>query len=171
MDSLPARGEDRVLFEATLRPHRSLSRRGVGIVVACMFTASMVVTTLMYRLGAWPVIGFNGADIALAFFLLWLNIRAARAVEIITLSESGFVITHTDIHGRSETFALAPYWLNVVLEERPGTVPRLLLAARGRQTEIARQLGDEPKRDLAAALTRALHRWKNPLFDNVQLRE
>jgi uncharacterized membrane protein len=171
MDTLPARGEDRVLFEAVLRPHRSLSRRQVFLVAALMFTASICVTSLMFLLGAWPVIGFNGADIALAFLLLWLNVRAARAVEIITLSDSGMVITNIDIQGRSRTAALAPYWLNVVLEERHGTVPRLLLAARGHQTEIARQLGETPKRDLAEALTRALHRWRNPRFDNVQLRE
>ncbi len=169
---MPPRGEDdKPLFEAVLRPHRSLSRRGVFIVAGCMFTASLCVTSLMFFLGAWPVIGFNGADIALAFFLLWLNVRAARAIEVITLSQSGIAVTHTDIHGRSYTFSLAPYWLNVVLEERAGTVPKLLLAGRGRSTEIARQLGEAQKRDLANALTNALHRWKNPVFDNVQLRE
>jgi uncharacterized membrane protein len=42
---------------------------------------------------------------------------------------------------------------------------------RGRSYEIARQLGEDPKRDLAAALTRALHSWRNPVFDNPQLRD
>jgi len=30
-------------------------------------------------------------------------------------------------------------------------------------------LGETPKRDLAAALTRALYQWRNPVFDNPQL--
>jgi len=48
-------------------------------------------------------------------------------------------------------------------------VPRLLLSVRGRSEEVARALGEAAKRDLAAALTRALHRWRNPRFDNPQL--
>jgi len=172
MDVMSARGsDDKVWFEAVVRPHRSLSRRQVFMVAGGMFAASMMVTSLMFLLGAWPVIGFNGADIMLALLLLWINVRAARAVEIISLSDSGFVITQTDVRGRSATFSLAPYWLNVVLEERHGTVPKLILTARGRRTEIARQLGEAQKRDLADALTKALHRWKNPQFDNAQLRE
>jgi uncharacterized membrane protein len=157
------------LFEATVKPHRSLSRKAVVIAAACMLGGSLAVTSMMVLLGAWPVIGFNGADIVLATLLFWLNIRAARAVETITLSETALAISRTDANGRRFTQSLPPYWLNVVLEERAGTVPKLILAARGSQTEIARQLGETEKRDLAAALTRAIHNWRNPQFDNPQL--
>jgi uncharacterized membrane protein len=165
--SLPE--QEAPIFQATVRPHRSLTRRGVFIVIGCMLAASLTVTSLMALLGAWPVVGFNGADIALAIFLFWLNIRAARAVEIISLHASTLKISRTDVHGRQETLSLAPYWLNIVLEERTGTVPKLLLSSHGAQTEIARQLGDAEKRDLAASLTRALNKWRNPSFDNPQL--
>ena len=162
---------DPPLFQAVVKPHRSLSRKAVMIVICCMLTGSLAVTSLMVLLGAWPVIGFNGADIALAIFLIWLNIRAARAVELIILRPDALEITRTDFRGRQQHVALAPYWLNIVLEERQGTVPKLLLASRGGQTEIARQLGETEKRDLAAALTRALNHWRNPRFDNPQLRD
>ncbi len=161
----------RLLFEATVRPHRSLSRRGVLIVIGLMMTGSLVVTSLMVLLGAWPVIGFNGADIALAVFLLWLNMRAARAAETITLSDTALAVTRCDVSGRRVSFTLPAAWLNVALQENPGTVPKLLLSARGTAgAEIARQLGEAEKRDLAAALTRALYRLRNPSFDNPQLR-
>jgi uncharacterized membrane protein len=62
-------------------------------------------------------------------------------------------------------------WLTVWLEERDGRVPRLILSRYGRSEEIARVLGEAEKRDLAACLTRALHRARNPVFDNPQLRE
>jgi uncharacterized membrane protein len=167
MDALPV---ETLLFEATVRPHRSLSRKGVLIAIGFMLACSLTITSMMFLLGAWPVIGFNGADIMLAVFLLWLNIRAARAAEVITLSDLTLRIVHTDIRGRSRSCSLPPYWLNVVLEERAGTVPKLVLAARGSRTEIARQLGEAEKRDLAVALTQALQRWRQPRFDNPQLR-
>ncbi len=162
---------NKLMFEAVVKPHRSLSRRGVVTLIIFMLACSLIVTSMMYLLGAWPVIGFNGADILLAVFLLWLNIRAARAHETILLGESGLYITRTDASGRVVTFSLPPFWLKVVLEERAGTVPKLLLTARGVSQEIARQLGEEQKRDLAAALTRALHTWRHPLFDNPQLKD
>jgi len=159
----------RLLFEAVVTPHRSLSRRGILALVACMAAGSLTVTSLMFLLGAWPVIGFNGADITLAVFLLWLNVRAGRAREFVTLTDTALKITRTDIHGTKSSFSIQPYWLRVSLEERNGTVPKLLLTTRGHQYEIARQLGEDPKRDLAAALSRALHQWRNPVFENAQL--
>jgi uncharacterized membrane protein len=159
------------MFEATVRPHRSLDKRGMTVLICCMMAGSLFVTSLMFLLGAWPVIGFNGADITLAVLLLWLNVRAARAREFLQLTEQKFIIIRTDVRGRRVEISVPPYWLNVVLQERAGTVPKLLLTSRGNSVEVARQLGEEQKRDLAAALTRALHRWRNPVFDNPQLRD
>jgi uncharacterized membrane protein len=169
MDAPVARA-DRLMFEAEVKPHRSLSRRGLGFVIAAMCLGSLYVTSLMVFLGAWPVIGFNGADLLLALVLIWLNVRAARARETIRLDERELSVSRRDASGRQTRLSLAPAWLNVVLEERAGTVPTLLLTARGCSCEVARQLGEAEKRDLAAALSRALQRWRNPGFDNPQLR-
>jgi uncharacterized membrane protein len=158
------------MFEATVSPHRSLDRKGILILMACMMVGSLFVTSLMAALGAWPVIGFNGADVTLAILLLWLNVRAARARELLQLTDQKFLITRTDVRGRRVQISVPPYWLNVVLQERAGTVPKLLLTSRGKAVEVARQLGEAQKRDLAAALTRALHNLRNPVFDNPQTR-
>ncbi|HQT40219.1 MAG TPA: DUF2244 domain-containing protein [Acidocella sp.] len=162
---------DRLIFEATVQPHRSLDRKGVLMAAGVMVAGSLIVTSMMAMIGAWVVIGFNGADIALALFLLWLNVRAARARELLVLTETKFTITRTDMNGRTRNISLPPYWLNVVLEERAGTVPKLLLSARGVSQEVAHQLGEAQKRDLAAALTRALYKWRNPVFHNPQLQD
>jgi uncharacterized membrane protein len=166
----PAASTDRLMFEAEVKPHRSLSRRGLGLVIAGMCLGSLTVTSLMALLGAWPVIGFNGADLVLALVLIWLNVRAARARETIRLSETELSVRWCDASGRQTFMSLSPAWAKVVLEERAGTVPKLLLRARGTSCELARQLGETEKRDLAAALAGALQRWRNPRFDNPQLR-
>ena len=72
----PSGNNGTLYFEAELHPHRSLSRKGLLLVLGGMMLGSLYVTTLMYFLGAWPVIGFNGADIALAIFLFWLWLLA-----------------------------------------------------------------------------------------------
>ena len=149
-------------FEAVLHPHRSLSRRALWLVFGAMAVGSLYVTTLMYFLGAWPVIGFNGADIALAALLFWLNTRAARACEIIRVKEAVLEITRIAPSGRKEMVSLSPDWARVELQERPAAVPVLLLRARGAVQEVGRQLGEAQKRDLAVALKRALERRRTP---------
>jgi len=69
---------------------------------------------------------------------------------------------------RTET-QLPAAWLNIILEDRPGRVPALYAATRGRREEMARVLGEPEKRDLAQALQQAIHSMRHPEFDNPQL--
>lgn len=160
----PGGKNETLYFEAELHPHRSLSRKALLFVLGGMAMGSLYVTALMYFLGAWPVIGFNGADIALAALLFWLNTRAARAREILRLSDTAFEIIRITPGGREERITLSPDWARVELEERRASVPALFLRARGAAQEIGRQLGEAQKRDLAVAIDRALARRRAPLF-------
>jgi uncharacterized membrane protein len=69
-----------------------------------------------------------------------------------------------------ETRDLPADWMAVRLEERRGRVPALVLQLRGHAVEVGRELGEDAKRSLAEALAVALHRRRNPVFDNPQLR-
>jgi uncharacterized membrane protein len=167
MDAPDGKGA-KLYFEAELRPHRSLSRKALILVFCGMAAGSLYVTTLMYLLGAWPVIGFNGADIALAGLLFWLNSRAARAREIIRLSDTALSITNISPAGRTHHATLSPDWARVELQEHPASVPALFIRARGATQEIGRHLGEAQKRDLAVALERALARRRAPVFDREE---
>jgi uncharacterized membrane protein len=115
--------------------------------------------------------GFTGLELLLAAFLFRLNARAARGSELVMLTEEGLRVLRTDPDGVKREIVLSPAWLNVIVEERPGRVPGVVLAARHTRVEIARSLGEEEKRDLARALRDALERLRSPRFDNPQLRE
>jgi uncharacterized membrane protein len=159
-----------ILFEALIVPHRSLSPRGLRILLVAICLLCSGTSTVFWLMGAWPVMGFCGLEILLAAVLLRLNARAARASELVLLAEDGLRIVRTDQHGQRRECTLQPTWLRLHLQERPGRVPRLALAGRGVDEEIGASLGEAEKRDLAAALQSALHRWRNPRFDNPQLR-
>jgi uncharacterized membrane protein len=158
------------LFEAELTPHRSLSPRGLALVLGFLGSVSLGVTTLFWYLGAWPIAGFNGGEMLIAAGLLRAHARARRVREVLLLNEAELRILRFDENGARTEAHMPAAWLNVVLEEKPGRVPTLLLTTHGRREEVARVLGEPEKRDLAAALTEALHRLRNPLFDNPQLR-
>lgn len=163
--------EGALLFEAVIVPHRSLSPRGLAILLAAITVLCGLTALRFWLIGAWPVIGFSVVEVGLAIWLLWLNAHRARASELVLLSENALRIVRTDARGRRQERWLNAAWLNVVVEDSPGRVPRLVLASHDVREEIAAALGEAEKRDLAAALGTALYRRRHPTFDNSQLRE
>ena len=163
-------GEDTVLFEAVIVPHRSLSVVGLRILLGVVLAACVASSTAFVLLGAWPVGVFAGLELVLAAVLFRLHMNAARASELLLLTPAGLRIVRTSARGRVETRDLSADWMAVRLEERPGRVPALMLRGRGLAMEVGGALGEEAKRSLAEALAEALHRRRNPVFDNPQLR-
>jgi uncharacterized membrane protein len=160
---------DATLFEAVIVPYRSLSPRGLAILMGAIGVLCALIAARFWFIGAWPVAGFGVAEVGFAIFLLRLNASRARASELVLLSEQALRIVRTDRHGRRQERELPVGWLNAVMEVSPGRVPRLLLVAHGLREEIAVELGETEKRDLWAALNDALDRLRNPRFDNPQL--
>src|SRR5436305_9458236 len=134
--SEPAPHSRATVFEALIVPHRSLSPRGMKILIGVMIAFSCVTVLRFWLIGAWPVAAFVVPEIGLAAFLLRLNARRARQSELVLLSADGLRIVRTDMRGRREEQTLTASWLTVALQDRPGRVPALFLSARGRQTEI-----------------------------------
>jgi uncharacterized membrane protein len=159
------------LFEAVIIPHRSLSPRGLRILIAAIVLLSGLIVLRFWLIGAWPVAGFGVIEVGLAVFLLRLNARRARASELLLLSHDALRIVRTGRAARRDERVLPVGWLNVVLDEQAGRVPKLMLVARGVREEIAAALGEDEKRDLSLALRSALHAVRNPRFDNPQLRD
>lgn len=162
---------DELLFEAVITPNRSLSRRGwVWLILG--LTGAVGLTVLRFLLlGAWPVAIFAVLEVGLFLALFHAHARSARRMEILLLSPSRLRLIRVAPDGGRREQILQPNWLSVVLREREGRVPSLLLRSHGKQAEIAHALGEAEKRDLAAALDEALRDLRNPSFDNPQLRD
>ena len=164
-----------VQFEAVIVPQRSLSITGLRILLGVILTSCVISSTVFALVGAWPVGIFAGLELLLAAILFHLHMRAAKASELLLLSTDGLRIVRTSPRGDIRTRHLQAGWITVRLEERPGRVPALLLVGHGPgekigHEEVGRELGEHAKRSLAHALADALHRRRNPVFDNPQLR-
>jgi uncharacterized membrane protein len=170
MSLMQAADDAAPLFEAVIIPHRSLSRRGVAILSLSVAGLSGLLALRFWFIGAWPVAGFSVIEVGLFVFLLRLNVSHARQSEMVLLSEAALRIVRTDWRGHREERTLPAAWLRIRLEDRPGRVSRLVVAARTGEEEIAATLGEDEKRDLAAAMEAALERARRPYFDNPQLR-
>jgi uncharacterized membrane protein len=152
-----------VFFERVLLPHRSLPPRGFHLMMLLLGLLSLVVGIVFVSLGCWPIFGFFGLDVAALYFAFRLSYRSARRREILCLAADDFTVERIDIYGGRRMWRFQPFWLRVILEERPDESNRLFLASHGKRFVIADFLGAPMRRELAASLRAALIRWRAAL--------
>jgi len=143
-------------FRAILHPHRSLGPKGFLILMLVLSAVSFVTGLSFYMIGAWPVMGFFGLDVALVYVAFKINYRAARAYEMIELTPETLVLTQVSASGKTRRYEFNPYWVRLVVTERPDGGANLKLASHGRELEFGRLLNDDERRDFAQAFAGAL---------------
>lgn len=152
---------DAPLFDAVLRPHRSLSPRGFHLLMASFVVLFLAVGLLFASLGAWPVLPFCCLEV----FLLWgaftLNFRSGRRYEVLRLTRERLEVAKVAPSGTAARHDFAPpHWLAVILEETTGGGNRLTLRSHGRSLSIGEFLTPDEREELARALRGALARLR-----------
>jgi uncharacterized membrane protein len=143
-------------FSAVLMPHRSLGPQGFMVLMAAVCVVSFATGLFFFLLGAWPVIGFMGLDVALIYLAFKLNFRALSRYETVDLTEDALTITRVAPSGRSQSWSFNPYWVRLSLEPRLGRSSELSLASHGKRLVFASFLTDAEREDFASALSVAL---------------
>jgi uncharacterized membrane protein len=150
-------------FERELLPHRSLPPQGFHLLMGLLALVSLGVGIGFVAIGAWPICGFFGLDVAALYLAFHLSYRSARQREVLRLAGDDFTVERVDIYGKRREWRFQPFWLRVILEERPDESNRLLLASHGRSLVIGDFLGPPVRRELAHSLRAALARWRAAL--------
>jgi uncharacterized membrane protein len=145
------------LFSVVLRPHRSLSPQGFLAVMAVLAAMSFTAGTIFWAIGAWPVIGFMGLDVALVYVAFRLNFRAARAAEIINLAHDKLTICRVDALGRASEVVVNPYWARFEVDRHPEFgVLRMAIASHGARFAVGRFIPPPEREKFARAFGAAL---------------
>ena len=153
----------RPFFERVLSPHRSLRSRNFHLLMGLLGLTSFAAGVGFVAIGAWPVFGFFGLDVALVYVAFRLNYRTARQSETIRLADDVFSVERVSVRGERRNWRFQPFWVKVILEERSDTSNRLLVASHGRRLVIGDFVPPATRRELAASLREALARWRNSL--------
>jgi uncharacterized membrane protein len=149
-------------FAAILTPHRSLGPKGFAVLMTAVCLVSFGTGLLFYLIGAWPVVGFMGLDLALIYIAFKLNYRAARLYEAVDLTPGALTVTRVQPSGKAESWSFNPYWVKLKLEDRIGRSSELSIASHGRRLVFATFLTDPEREDFAHALDAALSAAKGP---------
>jgi uncharacterized membrane protein len=152
--------EERVLFDAVLHPHRSLSPLGFWILMAAVAGLSFAAGIAFLLMGAWPIFGFFGLDVALLYIAFRLNYRSGRLVETVRLTDRQLTVRRLHPGGKVQDWRFEPYWVRVEIDLPPQPDSPLTLASHGRQLTIGSFLTAEERADFARSLSDALRRWR-----------
>lgn len=139
-----------------LTPHRSLSPKGLLIVMGILGTASLATGIGFLLAGAWPVLGFFGLDVLIVYLAFRFNYRAGRLYETVEITCAALDLRRVHPSGREERFSFNPLWVRVILAEGGDGRTTLRLCAHGREVGFAGFLTDAERRDFAGALASAL---------------
>lgn len=163
-DTPSDRPDSPLLFDAILYPHRSLSPRGFTILMVLLGIISFLAGIGFVTLGAWPVFGFFGLDVALVYLAFKLNYRAARNYETVQLSETALRVARGGPKGERESLSFQPNWVRVEMDDPPEHESQLRLTSHGRSVVIGAFLTPEERLDLARALRTELARLRAPIL-------
>jgi uncharacterized membrane protein len=146
-----------ILFSAELRPYRSLSPRGFGLLLMFVATTCFVGGLLFWSKGYWPITIFFILDILAVQFAFRLNFRAARAAEIVEMTSDKLTVRRIAPNGRAEAFEVNPYWARFEIERHPEWgVTRMALTSHGKRLALGSFLGPEDRDSFAKAFSSAL---------------
>jgi len=117
---------------------------------------SFVAGVIFLIMGAWPVFGFFGLDVALIYLAFKLNYRSGRLYETLELTPEMLTVTRVQPSGKRESFDFNPYWVRVLLADEHHGRTDLRLTSHGRTFSFGRFLTDDERRDFSDALSDAI---------------
>lgn len=139
-----------------LTPHSSLSRQGFLVLMAFIGAVSFITGIAFAVIGAWPVMGFFGLDVALIWYAFHRNFRSGRQLETIDIADGRLTLTHIDVRGARRRTELSTAWVAVRLTQGTDGRTSIALASHGREHTFGAFLTDGERIELAPALRSAL---------------
>lgn len=151
----PPAFEGALYLDATLTPHRSLSRAAFGVMMGWVIAVNAAFALYFLYRHAFPVAGFLGLDVFALWYAFQVNYRAAKRIETVRIAKHVVYVLSKDAAGEEKHYVLNPIWARV-LREGPG----VLIRAGREQMRLGAFLSPKECEALASQLDDALWRAK-----------
>ena len=145
------------IFAAELTPYRSLGHNGFRVLLALSGLVFLGQGVFFVATGAWPIGVFFGADFLLLYGAFWLNYRAGRAREEVSVSRTQIAIRKFAPSGRMTEHRFNPCWARFLVRrhEEIGIVA-MQVRGEGRRTDVGTFLNPDDRESFAKAFRGAL---------------
>lgn len=150
-----AGGAPRLYMDAVIWPNRSLSPRGLKILLGLCIAYNLVLAIFLILIGAFPVPVFLGLDVAGLALAFHVSNRRARRAERVQVSAEAIKVIRQE-GGRAATVWASPTAFTRVAVDVGEEEAEVKLELSGRSLAIAQALSPDERADFAAALQRAI---------------
>ena len=149
------------MLDLTLTPNRSLDPRHTRWLIMAVGGVFFLGGLRFLAMGAWPIIPFMVADLALLAWGFRANYAAGRGHERVILAGDALTVARVSAQGKERRFGLAAYWTRVEIEEMPSGDAHLWLAAQGQRVRIGGFLSAPERRAVGATIAAALSAYRS----------
>lgn len=148
--------EQAPLLDIVLRPAPPMSPRALSIILGIVIAMNLVFAIYFVSRGAWPMMPFMGADIALLAWAFRASTHAAKREEHVVLTPSLLNIARKSPEGAVSEVALNPYWVRVDFSDPPEHASQLTLWSHGKGVRVGSFLPPLERASFAERLKAAL---------------
>lgn len=155
-------------FQAVLTPHRSLSRRGVNIVLWCTSLIAGSYSLVLVLMGLWPA----PILLSLPILFLWLafrhNFATAETYEEVSVSPLEVRLKHVTYKGAVQEYVLNPFHIKLHIEKDEDIgVTRILVRSEKNFLVLGAFLNPDDRTSFAVAFSQAIYSARNRGFDQA----
>ncbi len=145
-------------FVLVSRHNNSLSSTGRKVVLGSFVLVSLAISLAFAFHGAWMILPFAGAEMAVLYLAFRAIGRRAGDYESISICGDRVLIERWET-GRPSRFEFNRLWAQVVVQPgRAGSAESLALRSHGRDVEFGRHLTPEQRAQVAQTLKNQLRR-------------
>jgi uncharacterized membrane protein len=148
-------------MDAVITPHRSLSRRGLIILICVLTFINAVTAAVFVAMGAGPVPVFLALDVIAVVIALALSHRAAAKVERIQVSAREVRVLLETSRGAHTVWSSPTAFTRVALIGEAEDETDLRLRLSSREVAVARALSRRERLDFSQALDGAILRARS----------
>ncbi|MCC7546764.1 MAG: DUF2244 domain-containing protein [Burkholderiales bacterium] len=153
-----AYGEEPRSFMLVSRHNNSLSSTGRSAVLGSFVFVSAAISLAFALHGAWMILPFAGAEIAILYLAFRAIARRAGDYESISICGDRILVERWE-SGRPTRFEFNRLWVQVIVHPgRGGGAGALAVRSHGREVEFGRHLTPEQRAEVARTLKNQLGR-------------
>ena len=143
-------------MDAVIKPNRSMSRRGLYVVMGVTVAFNLMVAVFLLVLGAPPVLPFLGLDVLAVGLALRASFRAAERAERVRVTAEAVIVSREDEKGARVVWTSPTAFTRVGVDQPGEHETRVRLMMSRRRLTLGRALSPAERVAFADALQRAI---------------
>lgn len=143
-------------MDALIKPNRSMSRRGLHVVLGVMIAFNLMVAVFLLVVGAPPVLPFLGLDVVAVVLAMRASFRAAERSERVRVTAETVTVSREDEKGARVIWTSPTAFTRVGVDQPGEHETRVRLMMSRRRLSLGRALSPPERVDFAHALERAI---------------